>query len=267
MWFDALLHARGLRARDLDDLAFFGVGGALVPADDSVVPATAQAVRAAWEATSAAARRLRRAGLHGQAALGIHPRRIPLRGLEALLAELPGALDRPEVAAIGLVGLDAGGELEERVLARQLEMARALRVPVVAVTPSRAKERITRRVLALLREAQLDPARVLVAGADSRTVKAIRACGYVACVSLAEAPARRAPLDEAVRLVRSLGPEGIALASDAGLAGADLLALALAADRMTKAGLTEAVVRRVCGGNVRVVLGMDAAGERRKGKG
>ena len=265
MWFDALLHAGALRARDLDDLAFFGVDGALVPSDDAVVPATARAIRAGWDLTVQAARRLRGAGLAGYAALGIHPRRIPLRGLEALLAELPGALDRPEVGAIGAIGLDAGGELEERVLCRQLELARELRRPVLVATPWRGKERVTRRVLALLRESELDPSRVLVAGADARTVRAVRACGYLAGVSLSASAGRRGPIDDAVRLVAALGPEGLVLGSDAGLAGADLLALPRAADRLAKAGLTEAVVRRVCGANARAFLGVEPArAERRR---
>lgn len=257
MWFDALLHARALRARDLDDLAFFGVTGALVPSDDAVVPATAAAIRAGWAETAAAARRLRRAGLEGHAAVGVHPRRIPLRGLEALLADLPVALDRPEVTAIGAVGLHEGGELEERVLCRQLELARELRRPVLVATPWRAKERITRRVLTLLNEAELDPGRVLVTGADARTVRAVRACGYLAGLSLSASDGGRGPIAEAVRLVRALGPEGLVLGSDAGIAGADLLALPRAADRLVRAGLSEAVVRRVCGGNAIAFLGVD----------
>jgi hypothetical protein len=268
MWFDALLHARGLRARDLEDLRFFGISGALVPSDDAVAPATAAAVRAGWETTAAAARRLRRAGLAGRAALGVHPRRIPLRGLEALLADLPGALDRPEVAAIGAVGLDRGGELEERVLVRQLELARELRVPVLAMTPWRARERITRRLLAVLREAEIPPETVLVAGADARTVRAIRACGHLACLSLsATVRGRRGPIDEAVAIVHALGPEGLVLGSEAGLAGADPLALARAADRLAKGGLSDAVVRRVCGDNVRVFLGVKPERRRARGRG
>ncbi len=259
MWFDALLHARALRARDLDDLAFFGVDGALVPSDDAVVPATARAIRTGWDQTASAARRLRRAGLKGYAALGVHPRRIPLRGLEALLAELPGALDHPEIGAIGAIGLDAGGELEERVFCRQLELARELRRPVLVATPSGAKERVTRRVLALLREEGLEPGRVLVAGADARTVRAVRACGYLAGLSLSATAGGRGSIDEAVRLVRALGPEGLVLGSEAGLAGADLLALPRAADRLAKAGLTDAVIQRVCGANARGFLGVEAA--------
>ncbi len=252
--FDALLHARTLRSRDLEDLEFFGVAGGLVPSDDAISSASAAAVRAGWREVALAVRRLRRAGLAAWGAVGIHPRRIPLRGLEALLSDLPAALGGPEIAALGAVGLDGGGELEERVLSRQLELARELRLPVVVATPWRGRERVTRRVLAVLREAELDPARVLVTGADPQTVRPIRACGHHAGLSLSGDG-----LDRAVRLVAALGPEGLVLGTDAGLAGGDLLALARAADRLSRAGLSDAVVRRVCGGNALSFLGVDAA--------
>jgi predicted metal-dependent TIM-barrel fold hydrolase len=258
--FDALLHARSLGQRDLADLRFFGVEGGLVPSDDAIPSASAAAVRAGWEGVTDAVRRLRRAGLAAWGALGVPPRRIPLRGLEALLADLPAALGRPEIAAVGAVGLDAGGELEVRVLSRQLDLARELRLPVVVAAPWRERERATRRLLALLREAEVEPARVLVTGADARTVRAIRACGHLAALSL-----DGDRLDRAVGVVRALGPEGIVLGTDAGLAGADLLALARAADRLARAGLSEAVIRRVCGGNALAFLGVDAAALRPRG--
>ncbi len=256
--FDALLHAAGLRPPVVEDLRFFGVRGALVPSDASAVPCTADGVRRGWEEIVAAVRRLRRGGVAAWAALGVHPARIPLRGLEALLAELPDALGRPEVAALGLVGLAAGGEHEERVLARQLELARELRRPVVVATPSRAPERTARRLLAALRESELDPGRVLVAGADARTVRAIRACGHLAALRLS-GDGRHGGIAPAVRIVRSLGAEGLVLGSDAGQSGGDLLALPRAADRLAKAGLSEAVVRRVCGENAVAFLGVDVA--------
>jgi hypothetical protein len=256
--FDALLRAGGLRPREVEDLRFFGVDGALVPSDDAAVPCTADAVRRRWDEVVAAVRRLRRGGVAAWAALAVHPARIPARGLEALLAELPDALGRPEVAALGLVGLADGGELEERVLGRQLELARELRRPVVVEAPWRARERTTRRLLALLRESDVEPGRVLVAGADARTVRTIRACGHLAALPLSGG-GPRAGIDGAVRIVRSLGAEGIVLGSDAGMTGGDLLALPRAADRLEKAGLSDAVVRRVCGENALAFLGVDVA--------
>ncbi len=253
--FDAELHPLPLRRGDLDDLRFFGVSGALAPAGDAAAPATREAVSGAWESLAAGAtRRLRRAGIAGFAAVGIHPRCIPWRGLEALLAELPDFLGRRHVLALGAIGLEEGGAREEAVFARQLELARELRLPVIVHTPWRAKERVTRRALALLREHDLDPARVLVTRADARTVRMIRACGYAAGLSLSAGA--RDPIDEAVALVRSLGPEGLVLGSGAGDGAGDLLSLPRAAGRMAKAGLSAAVVRRVCRANALKLLGL-----------
>jgi predicted metal-dependent TIM-barrel fold hydrolase len=254
-FFDAELHPVALRPGDLADLRFFGVEGALAPAGDGLGPATRDGLRRGWDALApGATRRLRRAGIRGYAAVGIHPRRVPWRGLEALLAELPDFLGRPHVAALGAVGLEEGGEREEAVFGRQLELARELRLRVVVHTPWRAKERVTRRALAVLREHELEPGRVLVTRADARTVKMIRACGYAAALSLS---AGSDAIGEAVRLVASLGPEGLALGSGAGDGAGDLLALPRAAGRLAKAGLSPAVVRRVCGGNVARWLGVE----------
>jgi uncharacterized protein len=256
-FFDGQLHPLALREGDLSDLRFFGVVGALAPAGDAVTPATREALRRAWDGLApGATRRLARAGLSGYAAVGIHPRCIPWRGLEALLAELPDWLGRPDVVAIGSVGLEEGGPREESVFARQLELAHELRRPLVVHTPWREKPRITRRALALMREHDVDPARVLVTRADARTVRMIRACGYAAGLSLSATGGRDGPIDEAVRLVASLGPEGLVLCSDAGDGAGDLLALPRTAARMAKAGLSPAVIRRVCGANALAVLGL-----------
>ncbi len=255
MLFDAHLRARGLSARDLADLRFFGVAGVLAPAEDSGSLLGADAIRRGWEDLAGrVVRRLRRGGLAGYAALGIHPRRIPWRGLEALLAELPDLLGGPEVVAIGAIGLEKGGAREEQVFSRQLALAKDLRLAVLVHTPFADKVRITRRALAVLLEAELPPERVIVDRADGRTVRMILACGYRAGLSLSRARG----VEDAVRLVRTLGSGGLVLESDAGEGGGDLLALPRAADRMAKAGLSEAVIRRVCGANALAALGLDS---------
>ena len=258
-YFDAQLHPLALRGGDLADLRYFGVTGALAPAEQTVVPPTRDGIRRAWDAlVPGATRRLRRAGIAGFAAVGIHPRSIPWRGLEALMAELPEYLGRPQVVALGAVGLDQGGVREEAVFVRQIELARELRIPVVVRTPWRRDERLTRRTLALPRQHDLDPSRVLVTRADRHTVRMIRACGYAAGLTLSAIAGNGGgdPIDEAVGLVRSLGPEGLVLGSGAGDGAGDLLAVPRAAARLAKAGLSKAVVRRVCGANARALLGI-----------
>jgi predicted metal-dependent TIM-barrel fold hydrolase len=90
----------------------------------------------------------------------------------------------------------------------------------------------------------------------------IRACGFHAGLWLSDlGGGTDRGISEAVRLVRSLGPEGLVMGSGAGLGG-DLLGVARAADRLQKAGLSEAVARRVCGGNAVAWLGVDLEARR-----
>jgi predicted metal-dependent TIM-barrel fold hydrolase len=250
--FDAQLRAATLRSGDLEDLQFFGVAGALVCGEGR----PGDVAREWGELAGPVLRRMRRAGLAGYAALGIHPRAIPRRGLEALLAELPEHLGRPRVVAVGPVGLEEGGRREEEVFARQLALAVELRRPVFVHAPSRDRERVTRRALAVLREAGVEPGRAAVT-ADARTARMIRACGFLAAVSLSPSAGTAQPIEDAVRLVRSVGAVGLALASAAGDGAGDLLALPRVAARLRKAGLSAAVVRRVCGENAAGMLAVD----------
>jgi hypothetical protein len=253
--FDAHLSGAALGARDVADLRWFGVEGALCPLPTGGVPATAPALRRDWERLAGREiPRLRRAGLGAFAALAVPAARTPARGLAALLAELPDLLSRPGVAAVGPLGPAGGGAREEDALGRQLELARELRLPVLVAAPSRDAVRMTRRAVAILKESGVEPSRVLVDGAGATTVRLLRAVGYLAVLPV---PAHPGGADEAARLVRALGPEGIALASHAGDGPGDLLALPRAADRMARLGLTAAVIRRACGRNALAALGIE----------
>jgi predicted metal-dependent TIM-barrel fold hydrolase len=256
VFFDAHLRSAALAVRDVADVRYFGVGGALCPLADRGAASTAAGLRRDWDELGLAVKRLRGAGLGAFAALSVPPGRIPARGAEALLAEIPEWLSRRGFAAIGPTGPGTGTPREEELFSRQLAMAHELRLPVVVATPPRDPVRSTRRAVAALRESGVPPERVLVDGADARTVRILRAVGYCAVLSLSTG---RGALDVAARLVRSLGPEGIALASHAGDGVGDLLALPRAADRMARLGLSEAVIRRVCGRNALAALGLSPA--------
>jgi uncharacterized protein len=242
MYFDALLHPAALRLADVEALRFFGVAGALVPSGDAFHPATAARLRDHWSATAASARSLRARGVAAWAALGIHPRRIPRRGLAERLADLPAWLDRPEVAAIGPAGLALGGPFEEEVFLAQARLAAELRLPLLVRNAARGRERLLRRVLKLLDESRIEPARVLVADADARALPLLRARGHRALVTMPG----KGGVEEAARLVGRHGPHGIVLGSDAGEGGGDPLALPRVADRLARLGLSVALIRRVC---------------------
>ena len=254
--FDCHLHAERLRDVDLQTLRFFGVQRALVVGHFLEEPSVEALQAQMAELVSKQVRRLERSGIEATLALGVHPRSLPRRGLQAVLDLLPSAFDSRRVVALGEIGLHHGGPLEEAAVVEQLRLARRLRVPVLVHTPERDKERHTRRLLALLQEHGPRPERVLVDHVSSRTLPLVVGCGHWAglTVQLGALKAERA-----VALVARIGSERLVLNSDAGDRSGDLLALPRAVHLLQDAGLSERVVRRVAWENAGTFLGMAAA--------
>src|SRR2546430_1055867 len=185
--------------------------------------------------------RLRRAGTRPWVALAVPRARIPWHGLDDLLHRLPRYFDDPRVVALGELGLHEGGEREEELLTRQLELSLALRKPVIVHTPGPGKLAVTRRLLAVVRESHLPPERVLVDHVTEETFLLVRGCGHFAGLTLQ--PGLLEPADAAQLLSRN-GAEGVVLTSDIGEGASDLLALPRAAEALRKAGLSDALARR-----------------------
>jgi predicted metal-dependent TIM-barrel fold hydrolase len=203
---------------------------------------SAEEVRRHWDGlVNVQADRLRAAGIRPWVALAVHPARIPWHGVDDLLHRLPRYFDDPRVVALGELGLHQGGEREEELLARQLELSLALRKPVIVHTPGQGKLPVTRRLLAVLRESRLPPARILVDHVTEETFLLVRACGHFAGLTLQ--PGLLEPAGAAQLLSRN-GAEGVVLTSDIGEGASDLLALPRAAEALRKAGLSVALARR-----------------------
>src|SRR6476619_1590132 len=88
--FDVHLHAEGLTDQDLESLHFFGVQRAIVPAHATFAEPTAQRLLEQFgNIIDKQLVRLAKAGIRAHAALGIHPRAIPRRGVPEILTALP----------------------------------------------------------------------------------------------------------------------------------------------------------------------------------
>ncbi|MCP3138936.1 TatD family hydrolase [Pyxidicoccus xibeiensis] len=240
--FDAHLHPEGLSDQDLESMRFFGVERALVVAHHFPEPTSKALLRHFDDLVERQLPRLERAGIRAWAALGVHPRCIPRRGLSEVLSALPDYFQGGRVVALGETGLHAGGEEEEEAFLEQLALARSLKLRVVVHTPTVDKERHTRRILTLLRQSGVLPSRVLVDHANARTVRTILEVGHWAGLTL-HPEALKA--ERAVAVVRRLGSERLMLNSDAGDGAGDILGLARTANLLAKANLSERIVRRI----------------------
>ena len=237
--FDAHVRLDAVPERDLENLAFFGTTAVLTTAHDLFPGEDARSLEGHLDhLTKVLPDRLRAAGLTPHVAVGVHPRKLPWHGLEAVLSRLPDYLDRHDVVAIGEVGLHAGGEREETVFLRQVELSRALRVPLVVGLGAGTRAAMLRRILTLLREAEVEPGRVLFTGAHAEAIATIRGMGHA--VTLGRLLAR-----EAAALVARHGPEGFLLSSDLGDGPSDPVRLPRMLLEMERQGLRPAVLRRL----------------------
>ena len=254
--FDSHLHPERLRDVDLLTLRHFGVQRVLALGHFLEEPGV-DALQAQFTAlVGEQLPRLQRAGLDARVALGVHPRSLPRRGLQAVLDALPAAFDHRRVVALGEIGLHTGGPAEEEAVVEQLRLARRLRVPVLVHTPERDKERHTRRLLALLREHGPAPDRVLVDHVSARTLPLVLGCGHWAGLTI-QLGALKA--ERAVALVARMGSERLVLNSDAGDRTGDLLAFPRAVHLLQQAGLSERLVRRVAWANASAFFGIARA--------
>lgn len=254
--FDANIHPEGLSDQDLESLAFFNVRAALVVASAPAEP-SARTLRLHFDdLVGRQLERLRRAGIRGYVALGIHPLAVPRRGLTEVLESLPDYFRGGQVVAVGEVGLAEETPEQLEAFIEQVALARRLKVRLLVHTPPREKEKRTRRSLVLLQESGISPDRVLVDHANARTVRLITAVGHYAGLTLHPEALR---VEQAVALVRKLGSERLVLDSDAGHGAGDLLGLARAEHLLAKAKLDERIITRVLNDNLARFLDVAAA--------
>jgi predicted metal-dependent TIM-barrel fold hydrolase len=251
---DPRIHPAPLSDQDLETLQIFGVTGVIVVADATAHPATPDGLFAHFdELLGKELPRLERSGLRAWAALGVHPRVLPHRGFGQVMEALPHYFRGGKVVALGQLGLSRGDEREEEALLEQLALAERFNKAAIVSAPGIDKERLTRKLLAALKNSKVDPGRILVDGAVGKTVRAIRELGYVAGLTLHP---DHLTVEKAVSLIRTLGPERLVLDTGAGDGASDILALGRAAHRLAKAGLSAKVVRRVTLDNAAGLFGV-----------
>ncbi len=111
--------------------------------------------------------RAERYGIDHFAAVSVNPKEAEDLALaSAVLDGMAPYLDHPRCVALGEIGFNRITRNEEEVFARQIEMAKARGMLTIVHTPHDtpevSKRRGTERILAMLREQDVDPGRVVV---------------------------------------------------------------------------------------------------------
>ncbi len=196
--------------------------------------------------------RIEAAGLRAWIGVGIHPAGIPENDLDGMLEAWPEALAEYRAAAVGEVGLERGGEREERVLARAFAVAAAAGLPLVLHTPRRDKRRLLERALELLAASACPPQRVLADHLDADTLEPARAAGC--WLGLSVHPAKLGPA-AAADLVERYGIERLLIDSDMGVNPSHLFALPATISALRDRGLGEPDIRAVVCDHAAALIG------------
>lgn len=182
-------------------------------------------------------------GITHYCALALNPKEANDDRCAAILDILPRYLEKDRVVAVGEIGLDAGTRAEERVMSRQLQMAREHGLPVVIHTPHRDKTGGTGRILRLVAESGIDPRMVVVDHLNELTVAEVRdsGCwmGFTIYPYTKMDPVRMALIAEEYGTERML----VNSAADWGIS--DPLATVRTWEALRKAGFDESAVQRL----------------------
>ena len=157
---------------------------------------------------------------------------------EEVLDMMPRYLQKEGVVAVGEIGYDDQTDEEEKLFARQLEMAMEFDLPVLVHTPHRDKKNGTLRTLALVREVGIAEEKILVDHNNEETLPLVLDTGCWAGHSIYP----NSKMDEArmANLVQQYGTERIIINSAADWGISDPLKVPKTVDKMKEVGISQA---------------------------
>jgi len=162
---------------------------------------------------------------------------------DGVMAELPRYLEKDGVVAVGEIGYDDMTEREDRYFAAQLELAKRHALPALIHTPHRDKKRGVERTLAVIRESGLAMERALV---DHNNEETVGLCADTGCwMGFSIYPDTKMDEDRMIAILKKWGIERVILNSACDWGKSDPLKVPKTAQKMRRAGFTDAQIERV----------------------
>lgn len=183
-------------------------------------------------------------GIRHFCTIGLNPKEANNPRLaEEVLSLLPRYLQKDGVVAVGEIGYDDQTEAEERIFARQLELAMEMDLPVLVHTPHRDKKRGTIRSLDLIRSVGFPEERALIDHNTEETLPLVLDTGCWAGHTIYP----HTKMDEVrmVKLVKEYGSERILINSAADWGISDPLKVPKTTDLMLESGITLQTIRTI----------------------
>ena len=183
-------------------------------------------------------------GIRHFCTIGLNPKEANNPKLsEEVISLLPRYLQKDGVVAVGEIGYDDQTDAEERIFARQLELAMEMDLPVLVHTPHRDKKRGTIRSLDLIRSIGFPEERALIDHNTEETLPLVLDTGCWAGHTIYP----HTKMDEVrmVKLVKEYGSERILINSAADWGISDPLKVPKTTDLMLESGITLQTIRTI----------------------
>ena len=172
---------------------------------------------------------------------------------EDVMEILPRFALKEGVVAIGEIGYDEQTDLEDKYFRLQLELAKALDLPVMLHTPHRDKKRGTSRSMDVCEEHGLAPTKVVIDHNNEETVAETLDRGFWCAFSIY--PSTKMGNVRMVEILKQYGSERVIVDSACDWGISDPLGVPKTAKLALERGIAEADVRKVCYENALAAYG------------
>ena len=194
--------------------------------------------------------------------IGISMVSTPRGDATGLYELLPDYLRRPEVVAIGEIGIEPKSRTckdvkqQEEIVTRQLEIATEVDIPVDFHTPNPpdVKKEFTKRILELCRNANLRMSKVIIDHCTEVNMEMVVDAGAWAAISVQ--PWRKVTPDLAADIITEYGFERIMVDSDFGGLPSDHLSVPKTAMALKRKGVSPENIEKVCSLNSKAAYGI-----------
>ena len=188
--------------------------------------------------------RARRFGIDHFCAIALNPKESEDLALaEDVIQGMDVYLDHPRCVAMGEIGLNLITPNEETLFQRQLAMAKARNMPVIVHLPHQDKRRGTERIIAMIRDMNYAPERIVI---DHNTEETMALSQRTGCwCGMTVYPISKLTPARVSAIIREFGGERMIVNGSADWGISDPLSLVKVAEFMRTDGHDEAVVKRL----------------------
>lgn len=196
-------------------------------------------------------------GLEAAVGLGMTPEAVPSRRHPEVWSALPKWLARPEVAAVGEIGVWEDETSQWELFERQVEMARDAALPVIATPPSGLKANMTYKMMMRAEDVGAEPERILMTRLDERLVDRVVRDGFVAGLAVGSSYLEPKKAAEVVaKTIEQVGhAEQIVLTTALSAGASDVLGIAKTIEALRAEGVGEDAIERVVWSNAAELFG------------